>query len=137
MSKVCASLQKQINDTKAKVKMLCAQRSTPLEKDTQAAYNGTSRATDHTHEPLAYKATCAQPSVKKTVDRPVSQGQLTATNHANNYTRDSDNVSSKPGDTHVKIKQTIKDSEMFSKSKTANHAQTLNLTSNQYVHSEN
>lgn len=137
MSKLCASLQKQINDTKAKVKTLSAQRSTPLEKDTQAAYNGMSRATDHTHEPLAYKATCAQPSVNKTVDRPVSQGQLTATNHANNYTRDSDNVSFKPGDTHVKIKQIIKDSEMISKSKTANHAQTLNLTRNQYVQSEN
>lgn len=138
MSRLCASLQKQINDTKAQLKTLSAPRSTPLEKDTQTANNGMSRPTDHTHEPLAYKATCAQPSVKKTVDRSVSQGQLTATNHANKYTGDRDNISPKPADDiHVKNKQTLKDSEMLSKPKTAKHAQTLNLTSNQYLHSEN
>lgn len=105
LSRLCTSLQKQITDTKTKLKIIIPQSPSPLENNTQKADNTMSQMSDFTHEPLVYKPTCAQQSVNKTDDRPTSQDHLTVPNHANNHNRDGKSTSAKPEDTHINSKQ--------------------------------
>lgn len=108
VSKLCISLQKQINDTKSKLKILNPQSPSPLENNTQKADSRMSQTSDFTQEPLSYKTTSAQPSVNKTDDRPISRDHLAAPNHTNNHTRDGESVNAKPEATHINSKRNDK-----------------------------